>query len=137
MKAVDTRRLYLFEHTFLIEKPYLRKPRSIQFLRALADQVWAKHGRDGEKTPAVRITDGAATSSCLGRSEIELATATATYRNMAHNTVDTLLHELTHAMGYQSHGAGFARKYLELLSEYGQCDEGELRMAMTLFNVKH
>jgi hypothetical protein len=136
-KSVDTRRLYKLEHTFFMDKPYLRKPRAIKFLRDLAAQVWAKHGRSGSGVPSVAIVDGAPNSHCCGRSEIVLATDKSTYKNVAHNTVDTLLHELTHAMGYTQHGKAFVRKYMQLLVEYGKCDEGELSVAMSMFKVKH
>jgi len=136
-KMVDTRRLYCFENTYLTGA-YLQKPRSLRFLKTLAEKVWAKHGRKHVRVPSIAIVEGAKWSSCTGYSEIALATATSTRRNVPHNTVDVLIHELTHAMGFGNpHGPGFARKYVELLVEYGRCHEGELKLAMRLFNIKH
>lgn len=135
--AVETRRLYRFESTFLHPRyaPALNKPRSLRYLRALAEKVWAKHGRKGAKTPQVTIVDGAPWSTCAGYSQIVLATAKNTRGNVPHDTVEVLLHELTHALGHGTHGRGFVRRYAELLVEYGGCDAEELRLAMLSSNL--
>ena len=52
-------------------------------------------------------------------------------------TVAVLLHELVHTFGFGTHGKKFVRKYIELLVEYAGCNEGELRLALGLFNVNH
>lgn len=138
-RRTETRRLYQFEATFLhpVNKPYINKPRSLRYLNALTARVWEKHGRKGLPPPSVDIADGAEWSTCQGYSHIVLATAKRTRHNLPHDNIEVLLHELTHAMGYGTHGPGFVRKYLQLLVEYGRCDEGELRLAMTLFRLKH
>ena len=137
-KAVETRQLYQFEHKFFADKSYLRKPRSVQFLRAITSKMWAKCGRKNTLPPSINIVDGAKFSYCFGRSKIVLATCRNTRDHFPHNTVDSLLHELTHALGYGNpHGKNFSRKYLELLVEFGRCDEGELRVAMSLFQIRH
>lgn len=134
-RGVETRRLYCFESIFAKELPfYVRRARSKWFLEELLRQVWIKHGRKGVKTP--RLTFGEGTphaghrSSFADRySHIELVPGD---RN-----VMILLHEITHTLGFGApHGRGFARKYVDLLVEYGRCDEGELNLAFALFKVK-
>ncbi len=137
-RAVETRRLYRFEAVFLHPqfKPHINRPRSLQYLRRLARRVWDKHGRKGIGVPRIRVMDGLEWSYCVGYSDIVLATATRTRHHHPHDTIEVLLHELTHAMGYGTHGKGFVRKYVALLVEYGGCDEGELQLALASFGIK-
>lgn len=136
-RMVETRRVYKFEASYFREDvtPYASKPRSMLFLRKLAEKVWAKHGRERLSVPKIEVIDGAKWSECDGYTRITLATSKNTRGNLPHNTIDVLLHELTHAIGYRTHGRGFIRKYTELLVEYGRCDPGELRMAMEMFGI--
>jgi hypothetical protein len=134
-RMVETRRLYKFEEEYLYKNRYISSPRSERFLKSLASRVWEKHGRENLPVPSVKIVDGAKWSTCKGYKEIALATSKNTRRNLPHNTIDVLLHELTHAIGFSTHGHGFVGKYSELLVEYGRCDPGELRMAMEMFGI--
>ena len=133
-KVVETRRLYAFEDVFGKELPYFtRRDRSLSFLACLLSIVWAKHGRKNTKCPKLVFGEGVPhngekTSFAVGYDHIELVEG--------QRTVMILLHEITHTLGFgRPHGPGFVRKYLELLVEYGKCDEGELRMAMSLFKI--
>lgn len=138
VQAVETRHLYKFEAIFLRpeKKKFLNTPRSLKYLRTLAVKVWRKHGRKKSATPRIWVIDGAPWSWCEGYSEIYLATKANTRQHIPHNTVEVLLHELVHCIGYHAHGRAFVRKYLQLLVQYGKCDELELRIALRLFNVR-
>jgi len=133
-RGVETRRLYWFESIFSKELPaYVRRQRSEIFLRYMLADGWKKHGCKGVKQP--QLTFGKGTPHHGKRcsfadkySHIELVPGD---RN-----VMILLHEITHTLGFGTpHGRGFARKYVELLVEYGRCDEGELNLALRLFKV--
>ncbi len=132
-RMAETRRLYFFEHIFSSELPvFALKDRSLAFLQAILNLVWAKHGRKNLAAPSLVFGTGTSHASerasfAQGYSLIELIEG--------QRTVMILLHEITHTLGYPTHGKGFAEKYLELLVEYGKCDEGELRMAMSLFKI--
>ena len=136
MKAVETRHLYRFENISTAVSKYANATRSEKTLREIARNVWAKHGRKGRRCPEVVVVDGAKWSTCSGHSLIELATAAATKGNQPHNTIGVLLHEMTHAMGYGTHGRGFVRKYFQLLVEYGKCDLPALILDAHLLKVK-
>ena len=133
-RGVETRRLYKFEHIFATErlKGACRR-RSLRFLRALLLSVWGKHGRRGLRPPDLTFGPGTPHGKDLvsfanGYHHIELVEG--------QRSVLVLLHELTHTLGYGNpHGPGFVRKYLNLLVEYGGCDEGELSLAAGLFNL--
>ena len=138
-QRVETRRLYRFEAAVFLPgeelAKYASRPRSEKFLKNLATKVWKKHGRKNVGVPNIEITEGTF-SYCLGYSDIVLARATNTRFNLPHNTVDVLLHELTHAMGYQTHGKSFVKKYVQLLVEYGKLSEDELLFHLAMFNIK-
>ena len=133
-KMVSTRRLYKFEEIFSKELPaYVKRQRSLPFLKYMLKDVWLKHGRKGVKHPELAFGEGTPhegerVSFCDGYSQIELV--------VGDRNVLILLHEITHALGFGNpHGKGFVRKYVELLVEYGRCDEGELNLAIGLFKV--
>ena len=136
-RAVETRRVYKFEDVFFApEMPLFKfasRPRSLAYLRRLAAVVWAKHGK-GRPMPAIAATD-LPYSFCDGAS-IGLAKAENTRTNIPHNTIDVLLHELTHAVGFGTHGKGFTRKYAQFLVQYGGCARSELHRAMAAFKLK-
>lgn len=124
---VETRRLYKFESLFEVSA-FANRPRSIQYLRALCERVWAKHGRRRVRAPIIDLAPDAQYSFCRGYREIKLAPH--------HRTVDVLLHEITHALGYCTHGRAFVRRYVKLLVEYGKCDEGKLVLGLGMFGIK-
>lgn len=138
-QMVETRRLYRFELVFM--RPRVAPagsllPRDEAWLQALAAQVWEKHGRRNVGVPNVRLRADIDWSWCIGYSLIELSTSGKARGGWKHNCVEVLLHELVHAIGYRTHGRGFVRKYVELLVEYAGYEEGELRLALSLFNIK-
>lgn len=139
LEMVETRRLYKFEHVFIRAgnvPPFAIQCRSQAYLRQFAKKVWEKHGRKGVRVPTVKVRDDIDFSWCIGYSLIELSASGKARGNFKHNTIDVLLHELVHAIGYRTHGRGFVRKYIELLVEYAGFDEGELRLALGLFKIK-
>jgi hypothetical protein len=138
-EMVETRRLYQFEQVFMRRSVVPKgaiKYRSQRYLQEFASKVWAKHGRKGQRVPLIRLRADIDMSWCIGFSLIELSISGKARGGFKHNTIDVLLHELTHAIGYSTHGRGFVRKYVELLVEYAGFDEGELRLALGLFNIK-
>ncbi len=138
-EMVETRRLYKFEHVFIrttMVPPRALQHRSQAYLQRFARTVWAKHGRKNVRVPVIKLRPDLDHSWCVGFSLIELSTSGKARGGFMHNTIDVLLHELTHAIGYRTHGTGFVRKYVELLVEYAGFDEGELRLALGLFKIK-
>lgn len=108
-KAQDTRRVYAWEMTTFRGAPRV----SIHALRRLARRVW-RETRCRAMLPTIvagRGTPyhGRLYSYCDG-TRIVLA------RN--ERQVFVLLHELTHAMGYDDHDAAFLRQYQQLLRRY-------------------
>lgn len=124
---VETRRLYRFEKLFFAEG-FVARERSIEYLRELAARVWTKHGRRGVRVPDIKLDRTEPVSYCRGYVDIGIVPQ--------QKSIDVLLHELVHAIGYRNHGRSFVRKYVELLVEFGGCEEGELRLALSLFNIK-
>lgn len=127
-QMIETRRLYKFETLFECSR-FAKATRTEEYLRKLADKVWSRHGRKRVRAPDVRVVHGLDYSYCKGFSEIRLM-------RECHSCVEVLLHEITHALGYRTHGRGFVRKYVQLLSEYGKCEEGKLLLGMSLFGIK-
>lgn len=132
-RGVETRRLYRFENLSRAYSAYATKPRSLSFLRRLAAAVWLKHGRRGLPVPVIEFGDGTPhggerVSYCAGYSYINLA--------QGQRDASVLLHELTHARGHGTHGLGFARKYFDLLVEFGRCDRDALLLDAAMFKVK-
>ena len=132
-RAVETRRLYRFESLSIAYSPYANKPRTLSFLRRLARVVWARHGRRGLPCPVVEFGNGTPfgggrAAYCEGYSYINLCEG--------QRSVTVLLHELTHARGHGTHGAGFVGKYFDLLADYGKCDQALLAIDAARFGIK-
>ena len=133
-EAIETHRLYKFEELTQAISPYANRRRTLPFLKSIAQDVWAKHGRARLDVPIIRIgkgtpCGGSTASYADGYGLIELTRPQA--------TVGVLLHELTHSMGFgRPHGKGFVRKYFDLLVEYGRCEKGKLILDASLFKLK-
>jgi len=131
---VETRRLYRFEDVFSMALPeFTRRGCTLTTLRELAAKVWARYGRKGLPVPSITFGPGIPhgnyrASWAEGYSKIELMPG---QRNRM-----VLLHELTHTLGHSTHGKGFVRKYIRLLTEFAQCDESVVRQGMKSFNIK-
>ena len=131
-RAVETRRLYRFEDVFTRTLPVdVRRDRRIAELRDIAAGVWSGEGRSTATCPTVTCgagvpQNGAWFSYCEG-DRIVLS--------RAQRTVGVLLHELTHALGHDTHGKDFVNRYVHLLCAYGGCEEGHLRLGLSLFKV--
>jgi hypothetical protein len=134
VRGVETRRLYCFEGSTRALSDYANKQRRLAPLRRLAAAVWADHGRKGLPPPVIEfgtgtLFSGQSTSYCAGYSLICLVEG--------QRDIGTLLHELTHALGYGTpHGPGFVRKYFDLLVSYGRCERGALELDAALFKLK-
>lgn len=108
-KARDTRRVYAWEMQTFRGAPRV----SIHRLRQMARSVWRTYRISH---PLPKIVAGRGTPyhgrlySYYDGERIVLA------RN--ERQVFVLLHELTHAMGYDDHDARFMRRYLSLLRRY-------------------
>lgn len=126
-QMIETRRLYAFEVMFDCSR-FANRERSERYLRALCAKVWAKHGRRNVRTPDVAIDHTIDTSFNRGFREIKLA--------KHQSCVAVLLHEIVHALGYRTHNRDFVRRYIQLLVEYGKCDECELVLAMSSLGIK-
>ena len=126
-RAVETRRLYRFENVERHYSAYSLRRYSLRFFRRLADRL----------CPGVRVDFGPGTPHAGARvsfcdwdddRRVELAPG--------QRTLVVFLHEITHALGFGTHGRRFVRKYFELLVQYGKCKEGELKLAAGLFGIK-
>lgn len=113
--ASDTRWLYRLEDETLRYNSFANADRSMKFLRALVDKVWAAEAPAGRRKPTIRADDGViyngkAYSFCLGFTDIILA--------RSQRNVLVLLHELTHALGPCVHGKKFIKLYFGLLRRH-------------------
>lgn len=132
-RAVETRRLYRFEAVFSRQLPQeVRRDRPIAELRDIAAGVWAGEGQSLAACPRILCgsgvpQNGAWLSYCEG-DRIVLS--------RAQRTVAVLLHEITHALGHGTHGRDFVSRYVHLLCAYGGCEEGHLRLGLSLFKVE-
>ena len=105
----DTRRVYAFElHLAGPNQPIRR-------LRALARRIWSAESKRRDRCPTIVAGRGTPlktklSSYCYGRSRIVLA------RNQRDRV--TLIHEMVHALGCETHGDRFQRRYAELLGKY-------------------
>lgn len=111
-RMVDTRKVYRFEQE--IERGARRLP--MRDLRALARRIWRENTGRRDRCPAVVAGrglqfHGRLVSYCLGRSRVVLA------RNQ--RTRITLIHEVVHALGPETHGDRFQRRYADLIARYG------------------
>ena len=108
-RARDTQRVYAFE--LCLAGP----SRPMRVLRALARRIWAAETPRRERCPVVVAGRGLRlgvrlASYCEGRCRIVLT------RNQRDRV--TLIHELVHALGFETHGERFQRRYAELLGRY-------------------
>lgn len=136
-KMVETRRLYYFEEKYPLGK-YATKRRPLKFLRRLATRIWNEHGRKRNGCPEIRLIKSVISKKggesyyyahSIGFSLIELS--------VKHRTVLFLVHELTHSLGFMSHGRAFVRKYFKLLAKYAHFPLEELELAAgLLYKVK-
>lgn len=106
----DTRRLYHFEEVYFRGQP--TKP--IATLRKLGERIWQAKSKKRHKCIPIIAGQGfwhlgRYYSYCDG-SKIVLA------RNERKTFV--LIHEMTHALGYDYHDKSFVKAYLQLLIEY-------------------
>lgn len=129
-RAIETAKLYRFERQFLSgpKKPGCADT-PIKKLRRFAKKVW-----QGNRIHCPKIIAGKGTlhcgrrvSYCQGQSYIELC------RSQRNQLV--LLHELTHAMGYSTHGKRFCERYFDLLVRHLGYDMHELLLAAEEFKL--
>lgn len=137
----ETNRMYRWEdHTKRRGKvfPYtLTCERTMLDLKLFAEEVWEKHGRAGWSCPVLKSWNGLywkqynsefrGWSYQFGR-EIRLA--------KRHRNRMVVLHEITHALGFYTHGRGFARRYAQLLVEYGGLDPAWIEVSMGMYGIQ-
>lgn len=121
-RGIDTRKLYQFEKIKLSD--YLEKDRSISELRSLACWIWNYEKLKWVDFPLIKTGKGFYFNgrylSCYYYddtkywNEIVFARQERNYK--------TLIHELTHAMGFYDHDEKFIEKYFGLLVHYTDQD---------------
>ena len=102
-------------------------------LKKLLKKVWHEEDTRGLSHPYVVAGKGtlhndAFTSYTTGFSYIQLA------RHQRNSLV--LLHELTHCLGFHTHGRRFVKRYFDLLVKYLGYEMGELTLLASLFKIK-
>lgn len=128
-RAAETRALYAYEAR-AFRDPQLLQSRPIQELRRLATRVWIAHQSARRERPpeivagAGYFQSGRYLSFCEGRRRIVLA------RHERNRLV--LLHELTHALNFATHGAGFRKKYFEIVRSHGGRLSARTRRALAV-----
>lgn len=128
-RAADTRALYSYE-TDQFRDPGLIRRRSMPALRRMAQKLWeAENTGRNEAMPEIVAGDGYYQngrwlSYCEGRRKIVLA------RHERNHLV--LIHELTHALGYATHGVRFRARYFKLLTRYGGRLSAETKAALAV-----
>lgn len=140
-KSVDTYRLYKWESAVIknhVLPDSLTRRRSMSELRKFAHKVWSKHGRNGIEKLDIKAWNE--TYWHVGKEKWRGWSYSAGFKEMRlgrdFRTLQYVLHELTHCIGYQWHGRAFVRKYAELLIEYGGVDEGWLVLSMGMFGIR-
>lgn len=84
-------------------------------LRALGQRIWRETTRRRDRCPSIKagrgtLHCGKLVSYCEGRSSIVLA--------RHERTRSVLIHEMTHALGPETHGRRFQELYARLLGRY-------------------
>lgn len=107
----DTRQVYAFEWELETGTPEA----GIASLRRLARRIWRDNTLRRDRCPDVIAGrgmpfHGRLVSYCLGRSRIVLA------RNQRKRV--TLVHEMVHALGAETHGKRFQNRYADLIARY-------------------
>lgn len=110
-RAAVTRKMYAWEDLFVKTPPV----QPIAVLRRLANRIWQENTRRRDRCPRIVAGRGLPQGGCLlsyceGRSLIVLARHQRERR--------TLIHEMTHALGPETHGLRFQTRYADLLGRY-------------------
>ena len=110
-RAVITRRFYLFEEECIPMGPDV----SIYRLRRLAKRIWRDNTNRRDRCPEIIAGNGTKQSGrwisyCEGRCKIVLA------RHERRTPV--LIHEMVHALGPETHGKRFEKRYFALMDRY-------------------
>ena len=131
-RAVETRALYSYEIA-QFRDPSLIQVRSMPELRRFAERLW-EHAKTARNESMPQIVAGRGyfqnnrwLSYCEGRRRIVLA--------RHERTLLVLIHELTHALGFETHGVRFRRRYFELLEQFGGRLSAETKAALAV-NVR-
>jgi hypothetical protein len=135
-RAAETRREYTFEDKW-VRSPFLDRPRSMKYLRTLAERVWREQDI---KRPLPEILAGPG-ELCNGRRR---SWCMSTGRNTSRivlarheRNVAVLLHELVHALGehYAFHDVRFVKKLLQFMVRYGRENEERLILGAHAFGI--
>lgn len=106
-----TRRVYMFEDVIDFGSPVVR----IGTLRRLGQRIWRENTGRRDRCPSIvagkGIWDGQRfVSYCYGRADIIMA--------RQQRTKLILIHEMTHALGPETHGKRFQNRYADLIARY-------------------
>jgi hypothetical protein len=128
-KAMNTKRAYhmTITGTWMLGYFTPAKGRSQAELTRLLARVWRNEAPD---QPAPSLVFGAGDRSWywVEEHQIKIANHQRCY--------DTMLHEITHALGHHTHGPKFITKYINLLAKYARCDELKLLTYAKLIGYK-
>ena len=131
----DTRRVYLFEAQYF-RGHSLSRSIPMAKLRRIATKIWrdlfSTSGRDYYPLPNIRAGrgvkyNGLLYSYYLSNDSITLA------RNQRNIVV--LIHELTHALGYDDHDKAFVNQYFKLLRKFTNIDSSALNHARAKYKI--
>ena len=128
--CVKTRNLYNFEEIYF-RKTRLSKNLSMGSLRKYAKRVWNVFGKN-KQFPKIISSRGdlycGRYMSYYFKNDICLA------RNQ--RDIITLVHELTHALGFDNHGKLFVDMEFKILEEIFNMNRGEIELAAGLLGVE-
>lgn len=133
LRARETRALYSFEATIKLS-PTIEQDRPIAELRALARRVWVAEGRSLVSCPTLIAHEGDRYYNGRFCSWSSRPWNTIGLSRNQRN-VKILLHELAHALGPQTHGVAFVRRYFGLLVQHAKVDPGFLLTTATKLKV--
>lgn len=128
--AIKTRNLYRFEEIYF-KGTYLSRSLSMKKLRELTKTIWDKFGKNKEipKLVADRgVLYGGRYLSYNQFNNIHLI------RNQ--RDIITLVHELTHALGFDYHNKKFVDLEFNILEQIFKMDRGRLELTAGLFGVE-
>lgn len=111
-RAAVTRLFYLFERECIPQGP----DTPIAVLRRLAKRIWREQTGRRDQCPTIVAGNGCRQNNrwisyCEGRSKIVLA--------RHERRIPVLIHEMAHALGPETHGRAFERRFFVLMDLYG------------------
>jgi len=131
----NTRRVYLFEAQYFHGHP-LSRNMPMAKLRRIAMKIWhdlfSTSGRDYYPLPNIRAGRGVKYNGSL-YSYYEKYYGIVLARNQRNIVI--LIHELTHALGYDDHDKAFVNQYFKLLRKFTDIDSRSLNRARIKYKI--